>query len=63
MLPSWKARAALTIMAAAALAGAVLIPVVPETERNDILAAGLGLGGLAMLIVALWRSKNGNGGG
>jgi len=58
MLPSWKARAGLVLMAAACLAGSVLIPLVPDTERNDILAAGLGLGGLAMLIVALWR-KNG----
>jgi len=46
-------------MAAACLAGAVLIPIVPDAERNDILAVGLGLGGLAMLIVALWQRSNG----
>ena len=45
-------------MGAACLAGSVLIPLVPDTARNDILAGGLGLGGLAMLIVAMWPSRN-----
>jgi len=62
-MPDWKVRGGLVLMAAACLAGAVLIPIVPDTERNDILAAGLGLGGLAMLIVALWRRNGDKGGG
>jgi len=60
-MPDWRVRGGLVIMAALCLAGAVLIPLVPSDARNDILAAGLGLGGLAMLLVALWK-RDGNGG-
>jgi len=58
MLPDWRIRGGLVLMGAACLAGSVLIPLVPDTARNDILAGGLGLGGLAMLIVAMWPSRN-----
>jgi len=49
----WQARWHLVLMASAAIAGGLLVPFLPESQRTDVLAAGLVLGGLAMLVVAL----------
>jgi hypothetical protein len=54
----WQARARLVILAAACIAGGLLVPFLPEQDRADVLAAGLVLGGLAMLIVALTSDRD-----
>jgi hypothetical protein len=57
----WKARAHLVVLAAVCMAAGIAVPFLPETARTDVLAAGLVLGGLAMLVVALVRDPNGQG--
>ena len=49
----WRARAYLVIFAAVCIAGASVVPFVSPTVGRDVLAAGLILGALAMLTVAL----------
>ncbi|HEY7487570.1 MAG TPA: hypothetical protein VH912_24155 [Streptosporangiaceae bacterium] len=51
----WQARARLVVLAAACIAGGLLVPFLPQQDRADVLAAGLVLGGVAMLVVALTR--------
>jgi hypothetical protein len=51
----------LVILAAACIAGGILVPFVPKDAGRDILAAGLVLGGIAMLAVSLWRRNGRNG--
>jgi hypothetical protein len=61
-MPSWRARGALVIMAAICIALAILVPFLPSHAGEDVLAVGLGLGGIAMLVAALWTlGRNGNG--
>jgi hypothetical protein len=54
----WQARARLVILAAVCIAGGLVVPFLPEQDRADVLAAGLVLGGLAMLIVALTSDRD-----
>lgn len=61
-MADWRVRGLLVIMAAAAMAGGAVVPFLPTEAGRDVLASGLVLGGLAMLVVALWQ-RNGNGKG
>lgn len=50
----WQVRWRLIILGAAAIAGGLVVPFLPdERARTDILAGGLVLGGIAMITVAL----------
>jgi len=58
-MPTWRVKAGLVILAAVCIAAGLLVPFLPEAEGREVLAGGLVLGGVAMLIVALWRTRNG----
>jgi hypothetical protein len=60
-MQTWRVQGGLLIMAAACIAGGILVPFVPATAGRDILAGGLVLGGLAMLFVAIWRTDGRDG--
>lgn len=49
----WQAQARLIYLAALCMAGGIVTQFLPEQERTRVLSAGLFLGGVAMLIVAL----------
>jgi hypothetical protein len=59
-MATWRVRGGLVVLASACIAGGILVPFVPDDAGKDILAGGLVLGGLAMLIVALWRRNGGS---
>jgi hypothetical protein len=61
-MATWRVRGGLVLLAAACIAGGLLVPFVPDDFGRDILAGGLVLGGVAMLIVALWRRNGGRNG-
>jgi len=54
-MQTWRVQGGLVVLAALCIAGGILVPFVPATAGRDILAGGLVLGGLGMLVVALWR--------
>jgi peptidoglycan/LPS O-acetylase OafA/YrhL len=57
----WRAQAYLVILAAVCIAAGIVVPFLPERDRDGVLASGLVLGGLAMLVVAL-APRNGKNG-